>query len=570
MKKIIHILGVVLITSSILFSCQTEVGPYYDHELSVDPVLSPLASSEFVLSKSEAADVLVTVSWDRAQFGGVPSAVNYTLQLCLAGDNFNTPARVYTGSDAQYEIKVGEMNTLLKRLGAVENEAAAIELRVYANVVNEKGVSVGLIAHSNTLSLTVTPYSEITVYPILNIPGGYQGWDVANNNTVIYSVKDDGVYNGYLWINEESTELKFAKGTWDENWGAATVSRDVASKSVEGTLEAGASNIVVDFGIGIYKFRVDIENLTFDIQQTDWSIIGSSVDPDWSVDLEMEYDAELNLLRVTSDFEEGEFKFRSNKDWSFSLGSDEGVTDPENALTSKDGANIKLAQSGQYTIALKLMQAIPTYGIYKGSVIADWPFLNVPGGHQGWDPSSMSTVIWSAKSNDFYEGYMYMAADNEFKFAYTSWGSNWGVDGDDKVEGTRHSGSLKHDGGNLKSDGEGYYLLEVDLTELKYSYILTEWGIIGDATSGGWDSDTMLEYDPETGLLSVTTDLEGGKEWKFRANGAWDINYGDSSETGIVAAGGDNFTVEESGSYTITLDLRQKTSPGYKYSIVKN
>ena len=33
------------------------------------------------------------------------------------------------------------------------------------------------------------------------------------------------------------------------------------------------------------------------------------------------------------------------------------------------------------------------------------------------------------------------------------------------------------------------------------------WGVVGDATSGGWDKDTQMDYDATTRLWTVTTSL---------------------------------------------------------------
>jgi hypothetical protein len=53
---------------------------------------------------------------------------------------------------------------------------------------------------------------------------------------------------------------------------------------------------------------------------------------------------------------------------------------------------------------------------------------------------------------------------------------------------------------------------------------------------------------------------------KFRANDAWDLNYGDTGADGSLEAGGDNIPIEEAGTYEITLDL---SSYPYTYSLEK-
>jgi len=82
--------------------------------------------------------------------------------------------------------------------------------------------------------------------------------------------------------------------------------------------------------------------------------------------------------------------------------------------------------------------------------------------------------------------------------------------------------------------------------------VKTDWGLIGDATVGGWDNSTPMTYDPDTGLWSVTTTLNAG-QFKFRANNSWDINLG--GDMNNLAYNGDNIVVPEAGTYLITLDL---------------
>lgn len=94
----------------------------------------------------------------------------------------------------------------------------------------------------------------------------------------------------------------------------------------------------------------------------------------------------------------------------------------------------------------------------------------------------------------------------------------------------------------------------------------TTWGLIGDCTSNGWNSDTQMEYDPDTRLWTCTTSMVVGNDgFKFRANSGWDINLGsDGTENGL-AANGSNLNVPKDHAYKVTLNL---TNAGkYTYSL---
>jgi hypothetical protein len=160
-------------------------------------------------------------------------------------------------------------------------------------------------------------------------------------------------------------------------------------------------------------------------------------------------------------------------------------------------------------------------------------------------------------SDDKYEGYIYFAADAEFKFtAGPNWDLNWGDTG--------ASGTLEQNGDNIKATA-GYYKINVDKNTMTYSLVKTSWGLIGSATPGGWDNDTNMEYDPATRMWKMIVELGAG-DIKFRANDGWDINLGDTGKDGVLEYGGDNIAVVAPAKYEIKLKLG---IPDYTYTIEK-
>lgn len=188
--------------------------------------------------------------------------------------------------------------------------------------------------------------------------------------------------------------------------------------------------------------------------------------------------------------------------------------------------------------------------------VKNYPVLNCPGGYQGWDPASNATVLYSRGNDNTFEGYLYFAEATEFKFAKGGWDQNWGVDS---------PGTLKPDGGNIPIAEVGLYKVNVDLNNLTYSVSKTEWGIIGNATAGGWDNSTAMTYDTTNKTWTVEAKLNTG-EFKFRANNAWDINLGLGTGAGILKQDGGNIAINEAGKYLITLKLQE---PDYQFTIEK-
>ncbi len=191
----------------------------------------------------------------------------------------------------------------------------------------------------------------------------------------------------------------------------------------------------------------------------------------------------------------------------------------------------------------------------------------VPGGYQGasgytsdWSPDK-APFLASIKGDGKYEGYVNFATTGEYKItSQADWnGTNWG--------GGAAAGTLSATGGNLVIPAVGYYKVNVNTNESTISLTKTTWGVIGSATANGWNGDQNMTYNPTTKVWTVTTDLTVG-EIKFRANGAWDLNYGIGASAGKLDLGTANIPVTVAGNYTITLDF--SVPPIYRYKLVKN
>lgn len=185
--------------------------------------------------------------------------------------------------------------------------------------------------------------------------------------------------------------------------------------------------------------------------------------------------------------------------------------------------------------------------------------IYVPGNYQGWTPSTALNLTSPNNDNKF-EGYIYFKdANSPFKFTV---GPDWSVNfGDNGADGT-----LDPNGDNITTGEAGYYHIVVDLTSLTYTLTKTDWGVIGDATAGGWSEDQNMTYNETDGAWEITAKLTGGKDIKFRANDDWGLNYGDDGFNAILEQNGANIHIPASGIYQIKLYLDK---PDYTYSIEK-
>ena len=197
-------------------------------------------------------------------------------------------------------------------------------------------------------------------------------------------------------------------------------------------------------------------------------------------------------------------------------------------------SNVNSLMATAYADALDLSSP---WGIV-GSAFNDWggggpdaPFYKVQG------------------SPNVYVAYVTLL-DGEWKIRKDNdWGVNYGDDGAD--------GSLELDGANMTATA-GTYKVVFDEAALTYTIETFTWGLVGDATTNGWDGPDMpLSYDPFTDTWRAQVKLNDG-EFKVRLNNDWGTNYGDTGLDGTLDAGGDNIPVTF-GYYEIIVNLNDLT-----------
>ena len=212
-----------------------------------------------------------------------------------------------------------------------------------------------------------------------------------------------------------------------------------------------------------------------------------------------------------------------------------------------------MTEGGTQVVEVKIIQ-----GFKKRYML-----LFAPGGSQTpapWNQGDSATAIGSLNNNHIFEGYLYFG-DNHSEFRYTTtpdWSYTYGDTGAD--------GTLELGGNNIITNGEaGVYKLNANMILKTHRLQRVEFSIIGDATNLGWSADQDMSYNTATKLWSITLSLNVGY-FKFRANHAWDVSYGDDNGDGVLEEGGSNIYINEAGVYQIVLDLNQ---PEYRYSIIR-
>ena len=175
------------------------------------------------------------------------------------------------------------------------------------------------------------------------------------------------------------------------------------------------------------------------------------------------------------------------------------------------------------------------------------PILYMAGDANGWDQID----VLNGDDGVHFTGYMYLN-QNGFKFCTQP---NW--------DGTNYGGAFfgQESDNIIMDETEGYYKVDVDLSTKKYTLTpITTIGIIGSAAPSGWDSDEDLTYVPynkdtkEGGYWEKKNIKLKAGECKFRANDAWDMQWGFDGDKFVFSnnAPQKQFVPEE-GTYDIKL-----------------
>ena len=293
---------------------------------------SPSSGTSLSLSVDNAEELIPFLLLLPADFG-MTGSVTYELEMDLAGSNFANPVSLGSSTSNIIEVMAQDLNDEVLAKGAMFDTPTEVDFRVKASISQPLSPIFG-----ESVRLTVTPYNADVAFPVMYVPGDYQGWNPENEMTVLKSVNFDNVFEGYVHILPGGTgEFKVNEtNSWDVNYG---------DNGADGTLDQDGENIkVTEFGT--YLMKVDLEAKTYELSDPlYWGIIGNATPGGWDSETKMSFDRDENVLTITEDLVEGEMKFRANQDWAFNFGGADGVLEA-------DGANIAVSEAGNYTITL--------------------------------------------------------------------------------------------------------------------------------------------------------------------------------------------------------------------------
>lgn len=517
-----------------LMSCEDDATPIL--ELKTAATLHALSQTDITITKDNKNAQFPEIAWDQADYG-VSAVVNY--EVTLTNTTASKSIVIGETGDAKLVFTNGEMNSLMAKVGAYPGQTYDFTVSLVS-----KAYDAYTDAASNSITFKATPYDpnvDNVTWKYAYVAIGYPDWDY----TTAYLIGDpdgDGIYSGYANFEGASSY--------------AIIDGEDITKVLAKDLQ------VTNDGKGFIEITVDTEGkVTQSERGLVWGIIGDATSSGWDKDTPMEYDAATRLWTVVTSLLDKEFKFRANNDWGFNYGPEDGkASELTGNLVASSQGNFKVAKASPYIITLNLTNAGKyTYSMEETTIELSSSAMMLPGNYQadgGWKPEADDCYKVESAAKDFkYTGTHYFPANTEFKF-YDA-GTWMGVVGDvtwndDKTSATFVIG----DGANIKIENAGYYKVGADTKKMVATLVKTGWEVIGDATPGGWDKGTLMNYDDATKAWSVTITLGDG-EMKFRWDAAWTINFG--GNLGALTQDGANIKVS-AGTYTIVLNPDAKTA----------
>ncbi len=569
MKKIInYILFVTLV--AMLSSCVEEVGDFtVNGEAITGFELQGPDNNDTIKINTKALAETFVFSWTAAE-SGLGSLIKYTIVYDNADGDFSNPVWSKTsdnsGASAQATLSYEELQQIYSAVGG--SGVASVKWNVKAEN-GSPNVQYGQVANNLKIALSSDGIGNFELLSpldksVLQIDGSMEDqsyvfdWaDAASGSgSVTYKLYIDefgGDFSDPLVVlNADNDGTASQISHTHGEWKTLLEQNGVEDGSYIWTVKATSSDL--EWMKNVSEVYIEFVNWSSPI-----FIVGEATEVGWDIGnaLEMKFVAP-NVWIGTYVLKAGkEFKFFPEKgSWDNGIGADRfdnfiGCSDPGNGNIKNDGA-----ADGTYFVIVDLNT--------KTVTVSDAP--KILGGSTGADWNPGASVNMQLVENGVYDTYQYITVDG-YGFKFVPQRSGW--DGDFGMSKTMAGYLDQASEDNLTVAADGFYRVRVNTNDFTYSVVETNWGIIGDATPGGWGDDTNMTLASETkGEYKWVADITLADGLiKFRANDGWDINFGDNGANGSLEYNGENISVA-AGNYHIELILNSET--GFTYTITAN
>jgi hypothetical protein len=317
-------------------------------------------NSTVVLSASNDSATVATFSWLAGNYA-VNIPVTYTLLIDQPSD---TGGATGWANAIVTNIPTGKLNSpwlgtdfnhVLNLLGLPTGVASTIVVRLKQDVKQSTGAASTVPALNSIITMTVTPYHVVLVYPKLYVAGDFltPNWTQINQpGWILASVLNNGIYEGYVNMPNANNNFKLCtqldwNGT-NYGWGGTA-----------STLSAGGSaGNCWNPGPGYFKVNADTKGLTIQYFKCVWMVAGDFNQWDVKVNpMTMTYNPTTMQWTITGVTltAGGAWKFVGDSGWATNFGVD------SKGNLAYNGPNIGVAKTGTYTITLDVSQGAGNY-----------------------------------------------------------------------------------------------------------------------------------------------------------------------------------------------------------------
>lgn len=546
MKNILRLIIATVGIALIFNACQKEGDlPFYKSGIATELTSSATAVSAAVADSSKTA---LTLNWTWPNYATDSTNQKFIVQIAPEGKSFASPVTRELKGVKSATFTAKELNKIVFGFGDI-SAAYPLEIRIVSSYANNND-----LYQSNTVKVAVTPY--IIPVALKLTPAGPLTLLVENasNNAVTFNWNATAF--GNLPLNY-AIQIDKAGGTF-----TAPLVLTFGTALTGGITVNALNNAAINAGIAP-KTTGDLSIRVVAYQGTNFA------NPVYSNAATLKVTTYLATMTwyIPGDYVAASYPGSTFADWA--PDKSPKVQSLASAPTNLEGYVYMANANNQWKFASKPNWDGPNYGDGGGGVLdASAGNINSPAGYyklnadaakmkftavatawgvigsaspKGWDDETALTYNPTAQT---WQGVLHLTAA-EIKFrANHNWDFNYGS--------SAKNATLNSGGDNIPVAVESDYSITLDLSHPNaYTYSANRWGLIGDATPGGWDTDTNMTWDATNKVFTVTLDLIA-KAFKFRANDAWDVNYG--GNLSALTSGGDNIAVAIAGNYTITFD----------------
>lgn len=265
----------LLISTLCIVSCQeNEVEKAILKSEVVPNSLAPLSADAFILTEETSEENFDSLTWTPTDFG-FQSAVNYTLQFDLEGNEFASAVNLANTFELTTGFTKGDLNKNLLEKGVEGGVPAMVEFRV-VSLVNEEVEEV----YSTTAKVSVTPFAPSVLSP-LYMNGDDQGWNF--DTALDFNILGIGEFEVIGNFTNGSYFRFFEEKSWEASQLGYTDFDVVDANLTEG--KDDDDNFIFSGTSGVYKMTVSYASKTITMEAASEPTLYLVGDPNgWSFD----------------------------------------------------------------------------------------------------------------------------------------------------------------------------------------------------------------------------------------------------------------------------------------------